>query len=109
MRISHLLIALCLAAGFVLGAGLQTGALAYQGQGEYPAGVQDDRDRTSPSQTSPSTSSQPGQIDETDVDRAGTSWLATVIAFIAGLGLGWLMFRRPADRGREDTNFRRAA
>jgi hypothetical protein len=110
MRLTHTLFVLGLM-GLILGLVSPATTLAYQAQGETPGpGRQDDRDATyPPAGQQPDTTRSDGIGDITDSRaEAGTSWIATIIAFFAGLGLGWLVFRRPNTR-RADTDYRRAA
>ena len=103
MRISVLFALVCTFA-FLIAAAPVLAAQVENGR-EMSPGVQPD----------PGYPAQPSQSQTDDVTDVGTnladgtSWAATIVAFLAGLGLGWVIFRRPATRRRDDMSDRRAA
>lgn len=101
MRISVMLVVL-VAFALLATVGFPAAALAYQDSQnrDVGPGVQPD-----PAYTQ----SQTEGIDDPDLDlAAGSSWVATIVAFFAGLGIGWLIFGRSRIRTSEDID-RRAA
>jgi hypothetical protein len=96
MRISALFALICT---FALLVAVPAVAAQSEGTREVSPGVQPDPGYT----TQPSATDQVSDTDLAD----GTSWAATIVAFLAGLGLGWVIFRKPAGsrydmRDRED-------